>query len=798
MPPEPAVVNRLRGPLRAELKDGCQDRLVIGGVAALVLRVLAECGAAVVGERLSAWFRDYPRLPLPEREARVRAALGWFDGELTEPGGEAIEAPDPSARKPAAAPPQSGSELDSSVQYLKGIGPQRAARLAELGIRTMWDLLRHYPARHEDRSAIKSLGRVIVGAKESVCVRVVARGETERRRGMQITRVPVRDDTGSAWLVWFNQPYRADQFEQGARAYVFGRVTQFQSALQFQQPEFEFADEDEAEAQRPGLTPIYPATQGVYQSHLRRAVQGALELLPASLPDPLPVEVRARLDLAPLGEALRQIHFPVDAQALERARRRLVFEELLLLQTVIVQRRQRVRAEPGGVSFNATVKRVLPFVRSLSFSLTGAQKRVVEEIFADMRSERPMNRLLHGDVGSGKTVVAACALYLAAQEGCQTALMAPTEVLAEQHSRVFSDMLTAHGIQVRLLTGGLAAAERRQVCEEIGDGRTQVIVGTHALIQESVSYHRLGLVVIDEQHRFGVRQRAQLRDKGRRPDVLIMSATPIPRTLALTVYGDLDVSVIDESPPGRRPVLTRRFGRKRQWDRAYEFVKQQLRNGRQAFIICPLVEESEKLDNVKAATAEAERLQRSVFSDWRVGLLHGRLTAAEKEETMGRFRAGELHVLVATTVVEVGVDVPNASVILIQDADRFGLAQLHQLRGRVQRSSHQSYCILLGHPKTDESAGRLQAMVETNDGFRIAETDLQLRGPGEFYGTRQHGMPDLRLADLIRDVELLLLAREEASRLLHRDPELAAPAHQPLAAAVKAFWGAKLPLAEVS
>jgi ATP-dependent DNA helicase RecG len=475
-----------------------------------------------------------------------------------------------------------------------------------------------------------------------------------------------------------------------------------------------------------------------------------------------------------------------------------VFEELLLLQTAIVQRRQRLRAGPGGLSFNATVQRVLPFVRSLSFSLTGAQKRVVEEIFADMRSERPMNRLLHGDVGSGKTVVAACALYMAAQEGYQTALMAPTEVLAEQHARVFSGMLTSHGVQVRLLTGSLPAAEKRQVHEEIGDGRTHVIVGTHALIQESVTFHRLGLVVIDEQHRFGVRQRAQLRDKGRQPDVLIMSATPIPRTLALTVYGDLDVSVIDEYPPGRRPVLTRRFGRKRQWDRAYEFVKQQLRNGYQAFIICSLVEESEKLDDVKAATAEAERLQRSVFSDWRVGLLHGRLTATEKEETMDRFRAGELDVLVATTVVEVGVDVPNAAVILIQDADRFGLAQLHQLRGRVQRSSHQSYCILLGHPKTDESEGRLQAMVETNDGFRIAETDLQLRGPGEFYGTRQHGMPDLRLADLIRDVELLLLAREEAARLIHRDPELTDPAHGPLAAAVKAFWGTKLPAAEVS
>lgn len=788
---------KLRAPLEAELRDGCRDKIVLGGMEALVERTAEEGEDAETGRRLRVAFRGYRSLNGAGRKALVERVLVWLDGgELTLPAASAVHTP--------ATPVRPDSPLDSPVQYLKGIGPHRATRLAELGIRTVGDLLRHYPTRHEDRGALKSLARVTVGRKESVCVRVVLKGDTERRKGMQITRVPVADDTGRAWLVWFNQPYRAEQFTPGTRVYIFGRVSEFNGQLQFQQPEFEFAGDDNEEKpgdpppQQTGLVPLYPATHGVYQSHFRRAVRAALEHLPPSLPDPLPAEVRGRQRLLDLAEALRQIHFPADPAALEQARRRLVFEEFFLLQTVILQRRRRVRTAAVGIRFNATVPRVLPFVRALSFPLTAAQKRVVEEIFADMRSERPMNRLLHGDVGSGKTVVAACALYLAVQDGYQVAVMAPTEVLAEQDARVFADMLTPHGIRVELLVGGRPAVEKRRVQEDLAAGRLPVVVGTHALIQETVSFARLGLVVIDEQHRFGVRQRANLQSKGKRPDVLVMSATPIPRTLALTVYGDLEVSVIDEFPPGRRPVVTRRFTRKAERRRAYEFVRQQLRNGFQAYVICPLVEESEKLEYVRAATAEAQRLQQTVFPEWRVGLLHGRMSPAEKEAVMQQFRAGEIQVLTATTVVEVGVDVPNASVILIQDADRFGLAQLHQLRGRVQRSTHQSYCILLGYPKTDEARRRLDAMVETNDGFRIAEVDLQLRGPGEFYGTRQHGMPDLRIADLLRDVDLLLQAREEAARLVERDPALAHPDHAPLAEAVAAFWGEKLALADVS
>jgi ATP-dependent DNA helicase RecG len=419
------------------------------------------------------------------------------------------------------------------------------------------------------------------------------------------------------------------------------------------------------------------------------------------------------------------------------------------------------------------------------------------EMRADMESTKPMNRLLHGDVGSGKTVIAAFALYGAVVNGYQGAMMAPTEILAEQHYRVLSNLLQPLGIEPVLLTGSLSAREKKRIHSDIAEGRMQVVVGTHALIQEGVAFHRLGLAVVDEQHRFGVMQRAALAQKGYNPDVLVMSATPIPRTMALTVFGDLDVSVLDEMPPGRQPIITKSL-KTHQRDRAYEFVRKEVKAGRQAYVVCPLVEESEKLEYLRAATALAERLQEEVFPDLRVGLVHGRMSAQEREEVMTAFRHRELDVLTSTTVIEVGVDVPNATVMLIEDAERFGLAQLHQLRGRVGRGEFQSYCLLISNSPNEDSKARLKAMTDTNDGFKIAEQDLLLRGPGEFYGTRQHGLPDFRLANIVRDVELLLLARQEAFELVKRDPQLSLSEHQPLKEALKRFWGGKLEMVSVS
>ena len=671
------------------------------------------------------------------------------------------------------------SILRDPVQYVKGVGPARAKLLAHLGVRTIEDLLLYFPRRYEDRSRFVPIARVCEGATETIVGTIRSTSERRARSGLHIVQALLEDDSGALTATWFNQPYLAGYVTQGRRVVLHGRIGRFGGRLQIESPEYELLEGDGDESLHMGrIVPIYTVSKDLSQRFFRQTVKASLDRFLRYLPDPLPPAMRRTHALLNAQAAVGAIHFPPTTEQAQAARGRFVFEEFLLLQIGLALRRQRLKGRPAGISHAVEGPLVETFRASLPFTLTPGQVKAISEIFGDMALPKPMHRLLQGDVGSGKTLVAAHAVVLAVQNDYQVAVMVPTEILAEQHCVTLARWLAPLGIEVTLLVSGTAPRLRRQILDRIATGEANVVIGTHALLQEAVAFRRLGLVVIDEQHKFGVMQRAVLSQKGEQPDILVMTATPIPRTLAMTLYGDLDVSTIADLPPGRQPVRTLwlKDGERAQ---AYQLVRQQVAAGRQAFVVYPLVEgEADAASGLRAATRMAKTLQAEVFPEYRVGLLHGRMKPAEKETIMRRFAANELQVLVSTVIVEVGIDVPNATVMVVEHADRFGLSQLHQLRGRIGRGWAESFCFLVATPTTDEARQRLEAMVQTQDGFEIAEADLALRGPGEFFGTRQHGLPELRVGDIVKDIRLLEASRQEAFALVQADPALARPEHR--------------------
>ncbi len=669
---------------------------------------------------------------------------------------------------------------DEPVSSVRLVDSRRAEALARLGIDTVGDLVRHYPFRYLDLTATADLRSVPIGIDATVIGRVHEIKVKRPRPRLTITEVAIVDGTGALIGVWFNQPYMEQRFRVGDRVAFAGTVTFDFGLKQMRSPFVEKLPDEDRGPDIARILPVHRATEGLSTNWIRRLVADAIDMA-GDQPDPLPAALRVRRQLMPLAGALSAIHFPASTADADAARRRLAYEELLSIQLAMALRRHRATEATPGFKHIVDGPRLALLARALPFVLTEDQTRALGDILADMSSEHPMNRMLLGDVGTGKTAVAAHALAACADSGTQAAMMAPTEVLAQQYAGAVGPLLDAAGVSWRLLTGSTRAAERSEITAGLADGSISVAFGTHALIQESVEFKRLTLAIVDEQHRFGVAQRLALRGKGEGIDLLVMTATPIPRSLALTLYGDLETSYVRQRPGGRGPghVRTRVVPMNGRAD-AYAAVRAAVAEGYQAYVVCALVDESDATQ-AKAATAEARRLQRQVFSELKVGLLTGQMPAAEKAAAMARFRAGETDVLVATTVIEVGVDVPRATVMIIEDAERFGLAQLHQLRGRVGRGEAPGEVLLFADPKTADGRARMEAIVATDDGFELAEYDLRLRGEGEVLGDRQSGLPGLRLASLATDQELIEIAREDATAIVAEDPELALPVYLPLA-----------------
>ena len=668
------------------------------------------------------------------------------------------------------------AQLDTDIRTVKGIGESRAKAMAKLGVGTLYDLVSFFPRAYEDRTVTKPISMLVPG--ETACVRgVVAAPPTlsRVRRGLDLVKLRVVDEAASLNITFFNQSYVRDALKAGESYVFYGKMTGTARRPELTNPVFERENGPGAVTER--IMPVYRLSAGISQNVMAKAVRQGLTACGDVLPDALPDAVRTKYQLAQARFAYENIHFPTDFESLEIARRRLIFEELFVLSAALHFLKDGREKKAGLVLKPCDLRE---FTNLLPFSLTGAQKRAIDEALSDMTAGTPMNRLVQGDVGSGKTVVAAACCFFAWKSGFQSAFMAPTEILAEQHFKSFSGLLTPLGLRLGILTGSLTPKQKRTVREQLAAGEIDVIIGTHALISENVAMNHLGLVITDEQHRFGVNQRSALTGKGENPHVLVMSATPIPRTLALIIYGDLDVSVIDELPPGRQTVDTYAVGEKMR-RRTYDFIRRLVGEGRQVYIVCPMVEDTETADeDLKSAEEYAVLLRRDVFPDLNVGLVHGHMKAKEKDVVMTSFSAGGTDILVSTTVIEVGVDVPNAALMVVENADRFGLSQLHQLRGRVGRGQHKSYCILFEGAGGETSRERLNVLCETNDGFRISEMDLKLRGPGDFFGSRQHGLPEMHIADLATDMDVLRRAQEAAGDVLRRDKDLRDPENKAL------------------
>ncbi len=677
------------------------------------------------------------------------------------------------SRLTGSIPSEQHAGLSTPIQYLKGVGPKRAAMLAKLGITTVGDLLFLVPRRYVDRSRTAPIARLKVGDEVTVFGRVLAVGNRCTRTFKRLVSCLVGDESGTIEAVWFNRPDLTERFRPGQELMLSGKVTAYRTK-QFVNPRFEILERGGEFSATNAIIPVYPLTEGLSIWALRRMLRTALNGYLPAVQETMPDEILGRYGFPSMQEALETIHFPQDVESAERARSRLVYEELFYLELLLALRKRQQVTQREGFRLPETGVLTQQFRQLLPFKLTRGQEAVLREILADMASPRCMNRLLQGDVGSGKTVVAIYAMLVACENQAQAAMMAPTELLASQHYKRWAAVLENLGVRAGLLTGSKRAKERQKLLEELEDGRLQMVFGTHALIEENVRFHRLGLVVVDEQHRFGVMQRAALMNKGRNPDFLVMTATPIPRTLTLTVYGDLDTSILAEKPAGRVPVVTRIVTEEKR-AKVYEYFEKRFAQGEQAFIICPLIEESEKLDLASALRTYEE--VKTAFPNRRVGLVHGKMRSEEREEQMELLREKKLDILVSTTVIEVGVDVPDATMMLIEHPERFGLAQLHQLRGRIGRSNRRGVCVLMVRPEATEAMERLEYFASTTDGFALAEKDARWRGPGQLLGTRQHGLPDLRIADPFTDRAMLVRARRDAFRLIETDPFLCDPRH---------------------
>jgi ATP-dependent DNA helicase RecG len=804
--------------LLLERQQGYQDRAAVGGIASFLDAQIARNGGPNT-ERLravAAALQGYAAADHRQREGAVSRALDALLVSSARHEAPAAETPSSAARAsqvPARiAPPKAGrlennapppqleppkrkaatrpkpevnhqpEDLYRPLSDMKGMRKATAEALARLGVVTVHDLLYYFPRAHYDYTDTRSISRMRLGHKTTLVGAIKDVRNNRTRRGIVITTATVEDATGTVAVRWFNQPYLSQKLPLGARIAISGEPDVYNGYITFEPRDYELiADRDLTHTAR--LVPIYGLSRGLFQRSLRNLVRVVVEEYAAAIHDFLPSDLQRELQLPALAHAVEQYHFPEDEEQKGWAEQRLAFDELLLIQLGLLMRKQEWQSPLPFVAVPTDPQLLEAFCASLPFALTEAQRQVITEILEDIARPIPMSRLLEGDVGSGKTVVAAAALVQVVRAGLQGVLMAPTEILAEQHFRTLGALLEPFAIQCELLIGSTPLARRRTVLSGLKDETLKVVVGTHALIQENVEFGRLGLAITDEQHRFGVEQRASLRHKGLHPHILAMTATPIPRTLAMTIYGDLDVSIIDEMPPGRLPVITT-------WSRtaadAYGVVRDEVRKGHQAFVICPVIEDSADTD-MRSVLAEYKELQNLTFSDLRVGLLHGRMKPREKEEALEAFRRGEFDVLVATSVVEVGIDVPNATAMVIRDAHRFGLAQLHQFRGRVGRAGDQAFCVLLSASEGDDARERLEALTALENGFELAEEDLRLRGPGEFWGTRQSGLPELRVAQL-GDLPTIELARAAAKRILDRDPHLTAPEHRLLQREVERFW----------
>ncbi len=664
--------------------------------------------------------------------------------------------------------------LKEDVKYTKGVGPKKVELLNKLGIFTLKDLITYYPRTYEDRSKPKFL--YDCGDGEEVLVEVIACSTVNnvRLKGKTMQRLIIRDETASATVTWFNQPYLKDKFIIGQKYKIYGKISKKLGKITFNSPMF---DEEEQNKNTGRIIPIYPLTFSLSQNALRKIIEEAIKKVYGKLEETLPEYILKENQLQNINDATKCIHFPNEFKDFNIARKRLVFEELLSVQLALLMLKNKYKTNKNGIKFSEEAK-MSDVINTLPFKLTKAQLRVLEEIDRDMETDKNMNRLLQGDVGSGKTVVAMCSAYKAVKSGYQAAIMAPTAILATQHLENFKKILEKLNIRCELLISGITKKQKESILERLENGEIDILIGTHAIIEDNVKFKKLGLVVTDEQHRFGVKQRMKIAQKGKNPDVLVMTATPIPRTLALILYGDLDISIIDELPPNRKEIETYAVN-KNMTQRVNNFIEKQLKEGRQAYIVCPLVEENEEM-NLKSVEKLYEEYSKEIFPQYKVQYIHGKMKTKEKDEIMKNFKEGKIDILISTTVIEVGVDVPNSNIMVVENAERFGLAQLHQLRGRVGRGKYKSYCILKYEGKSDTTRKRMQVMTQTNDGFIISEKDLELRGAGDFFGTMQHGLPEFKIANLFEDVDILKQVQLIATKILEKDPKLEKEENQKL------------------